>query len=88
MKVSRTQTRLAAVLEALFRRWPSLVGFSVQEARTLEHELVLADVETSPWPAGSLEIVREIAAALHALVDDEPAMRELLHGRTFARTLH
>lgn len=97
MKMPETQTRLAAVVDSLFRRWPSLVGFSVQEAQTLaddraagplKRELVLADVETSPWPARSQEICGEIAAALLDLIDDEPATRELLRGRTFARTLH
>jgi hypothetical protein len=32
--------------------------------------------------------VGEIAVALVDLMDDEPAARELLRGRTFARTLH
>jgi hypothetical protein len=35
-----------------------------------------------------VSIVGEIAAALLDLIDDEPATRELLYGRTFARTLH
>ena len=57
MRTPATQSRLAAVVESLFRRWPSLVGFSVQEAGTLcgeqsaqllERELVLTDVATSP----------------------------------------
>lgn len=97
MSTPETQTRLAAVVDSLFRRWPSLVGFSVQETRPLtedraagplKRELVLADVETSPWSLRSQEICGEIAAALLDLIDDEPATRELLHGRTFARTLH
>jgi hypothetical protein len=88
MNTPETQTRLAAVVDSLFRRWPSLVGFSVQEVRAFERELVLADVETSPWPTRSQETCGEIATALLALIDDEPATHELLHGRTFARTLH
>ena len=38
--------------------------------------------------AESLELCGVIAVALRRLIDDEPAARELLHGRTFARTLH
>jgi hypothetical protein len=74
-----------AAVDALFRRLPSLVGFSVQEAQC---ELVLADVETDPWPARSQALFGEIALALLDLMDEEPAARELLRGRTFARTLH
>jgi hypothetical protein len=97
MKTPGIQTRLTAVVDSLFRRWPSLVGFSVQKARTassdrpagrLDRELVLADVETSPWPELTQELCGEIAAALLKLIDDEPATRELLLGRTFARALH
>jgi hypothetical protein len=91
------QAEVAAAVDALFRRLPSLVGFSVQEAQALskeraagalERELVLADVETDPWPARSKELFGEIAVALLDLMDEEPAARELLAGRTFARTLH
>jgi hypothetical protein len=97
MKLPKSETQLTAVVDALFRRWPSLVGFSVQEARTasserpagqFDRELVLADVETSPWPALTPQLCGEIAVALLRLIDREPATRELLRGRTFARTLH
>lgn len=87
MRTPETYLRLAEVVESLFHRWPSLVGFSVQEA-PLERELVLSDIVTSPWPAESLELCGAIAVALRRLIDDEPEARELLHGRTFARTLH
>ena len=97
MKMPETQARLTAVVDSLFRRWPSLVAFSVQEIRTPssdrpagqpERELVLADLEISPWPALTQELCGEIAAALLRLIDREPATRELLRGRTFARSLH
>jgi hypothetical protein len=91
------ETELSAAVDALFQRWPSLVGFSVQDAQTLsrerasaqlERELVLADVETDPWPAHSKELFGEIAVALLDVMDKEPAARALIRGRTFARTLH
>jgi hypothetical protein len=81
------ESRLAVAVDSLFRRWPSLVGFSVQEAR-LERELVLTDVATSPWLAHTQELCGEIAVAMLNLIDDEPATRELVLGRTFARSLH
>ena len=74
------------MVDSLFRRWPSLVGFSVQEAGT--RELVLTDVATSPWLAHTQELCGEIALAMLDLIDDEPATRELVLGRTFTRTLH
>jgi hypothetical protein len=95
--MSTPELELAAAVDSLFRRLPSLVGFTVQEARTLSQdraagtlarELVLADVETDPWPADSKELFGEIAVALLDLMDDQPAARGLLAGRTFARTLH
>jgi len=67
-------------LAALFRRWPALLGFSVQDAREttsdrewvqLEHGLVLADVGLDDW-----------------MIDERAEARALLRGRTFARTLH
>jgi hypothetical protein len=69
----------------------------LQEARTpssdrtagpIDRELVLAGVETSPSPALTQELCGSIAVALLELIDDEPATRELLRGRTFARALH
>ena len=88
MKALRPKSELTVVVDEIFRRWPSLVGFSVQESQTLPADLVIADVETDPWPVQPRELVGEIAVALVDLMDDEPAARELLRGRTFARTLH
>ena len=85
MKPSAPQARVASVVDSLFRSWPSLVGFAVAP---IDDELVLTDVETNPWPAESQELGGAIAFVLHKLIDDEPATRELLLGRTFARTLH
>jgi len=79
------ETELAAVVDKLFRRWPSLVGFSV-EARA--NRLVVAEIESTPWPARPPELLGEIAGALRDLIDVEPGALALLPGRTFARTLH
>jgi hypothetical protein len=88
MKAPKPETEVTAVVDAIFRRWPSLVGFSVQESQTFPADLVIADVEIDPWPAQPRGLEGEIAVALLDLMDDEPAARELLRGRTFARTLH
>jgi hypothetical protein len=85
MKNPATRARLARVVDSLFRSWPGLLGFSVAP---IEDELVLTDVETTPWLADSQDVGGAIAFVLHKLIDDEPATRELLLGRTFARTLH
>lgn len=86
MKTPRPETELAAVVDRLFRRWPSLVGFSV--ARASASGLLVSDIATDPWRAQSQELFGEIAGALREFVEEEPAARELLRGRTFARTLH
>ena len=88
MKAPKPETEVNAVVDAIFRRWPSLVGFSVQESQTYPADLVIADVETDPWPAQPRGLEGEIAVALLDLMDEEPAARELLCGRTFARTVH
>lgn len=49
--MSKADIEVAAAVNKLFRRLPALMGFSVQQV--LEHELVLADVETDLWPARS-----------------------------------
>ena len=86
MKTQRPETELAAVVDALFRRWPTLVGFSVAQAPVLG--VVVSDIATIPWRAQSQEIFGEIATVLREFVEDEPAARELLRDRTFTRTLH
>jgi len=85
MKASpRTEARVHALVQNLFRRWPSLVGFCIQG----DGELVIGELETQPWSAQVDELLGEVAGALLDFVDEEPAAIELLRGRTFARTLH
>ena len=84
--MSKAEIEIAVVLKDLFRRMPSVVGFSVEEV--LERELVVANLETHLWPERSQELFAEVTVALLDLVDKDPATRELLVGRTFARTIH
>ena len=86
MKRPRTEAELAAVVDTLFRRWPSLVGFSVGELPA--SGLVISDLEADPWSTQSQDLFGEIAGTLREFVEHEPAARDLLRGRTFARTLH
>lgn len=90
---------LEAGVSALFRRCPTLCGFSVRDAASLardgfalSHVSELFVTEVSVYPYSGLEapeeICREIARALVRLVDDRPEARELLHERTFARAFH
>lgn len=78
------QSQVESVVAQVFARLPVLIGFSV----ALDPELVLADVETFPWTPYGQELMGEIAVPLLELMDEEPEARELLRGRTFARTRH
>jgi hypothetical protein len=94
----RLESELAAIVGGLFRYWPALLGFSVQELAALssrksiqiEDELCIADIATHPWLTQEqrYDICKEIAIALIELIDEVPAARELLRRRTFTRTLH
>ena len=79
------ETELQAVVATLFQRFPELVGFSVREAKD---ELCLAGVEIFPAGLEPDGLMGEIAGPLLDLLDEDPDARELLSGRTFARTLH
>jgi len=79
------EAELQALVAHLFQRFPELVGFSVREA---EDELCLAGVETFPSDPEPDELMGAIAGPLLELLEEDPQARELLSGRTFARTLH
>ena len=84
------ESDIRAVVKALFLRWPSLVGFSVQDGGDGNEDLYLMDVQAYPWPSDedSAGLRRDIVHAFLELMDEAPAARELLRARTFARTLH
>jgi hypothetical protein len=86
MKALNPEAEVAAVVDTLFRRWPSLIGFSITQVPA--RGLMVSDIETLPWSSESRDLFGRIAEALTDLVAEEPAARDLLHGRTFARTLH
>ena len=95
----RLESDLAARLEALFQRCPTLHGFSVQPAANvtrdrvvveLQEDLCLADVVWHQALNGeqAVTLIGEISQALFDLVDERPEAAGLLRGRTFASVLH
>lgn len=82
---SRFEADLEASVGALFRRCPTLCGFTVQGSS----ELFVTEVSAYPCsPRVRRELCNEIVAALLPLIDECPAACELLPGRTFARVFH
>jgi hypothetical protein len=86
-------------LDNLFRRWPTLLGFSLQDAASVSGErewvrldagLSVADVGMEDWMAHEerVELLQELATVIAGLMEELPEALELLRGRTFARTLH
>jgi len=93
-----TAAELEESILALFGGFPSLCGFSIQDRpgnagaghEALEGGLFLTEVGLYPLP--NIEeakfICQEIRDTLAQLLEERPQARELLSGRTFARSLH
>ena len=81
----RLEADLAARVRVLFRDWPELAGFTVQEESPVPMNLVqyllLDEAHTDA-------MVSAVARMMRELVDEEPEAVALLLGRTFARSLH
>lgn len=90
--------QLEASVESLFGRFSVLHGFSVQDrpgalgvsVPAQDGNLYLADLGLYPQLGveDSQLICEEIRDTLVELIDEQPQARELLTGRTFARSLH
>jgi hypothetical protein len=93
-----TVAQLEESIVALFGGFPSLCGFSVQDrpgipetgAESLQNGLFLTEVGLYPVPnvEEAKFICEEIRDTLAQLIEERPQARELLSGRTFARSLH
>ena len=83
---TQAQADLQALVASLFQRFPALVGFSIDEAS--RPDLRFSHVVTFPGYIAPTELMNEIAVPLLELLEEEPDARELLRGRTFARSLH
>ena len=72
------------VVQTLFRRNPELCGFLVAQ------DLSCAHIACHPALDGeeTRELLDEISATLHELLETEPEAAELLRGRTLARSFH
>jgi hypothetical protein len=72
------------VVQTLFRRNPELCGFLVAQDLSCSH------IACHPALDGeeTRELVDEISATLHELLESEPEAAELLRGRTLARSFH
>jgi hypothetical protein len=70
-------------MAALFDQLPMLSGFHVR------NDLSVTELSISTWPGWrpAPALGEDIAHFLQEMVDDQPAVAELLRGRTFARTL-
>jgi hypothetical protein len=90
---------LAARMEIIFERCPALHGFTVQDCSALpeefrslalERELVVTDIGVYPNlnTEQCEQIYNEIAVALLDFMFERPSAKDVLRGRTFARTLH
>ena len=80
---TRFEADVAARVGTLFRRWPTLCGFSI-------HQFCVTEV--SVYPMSGLrapeDLCLEITAALAELIDECPEAGDLLQERCFARTFH
>jgi hypothetical protein len=74
---------VAARIGTLFRRWPTLCGFSI-------HQFCVTEVSVYPFSGlhAPDDLCLEITAALAELIDESPEAGELLRERSFARTFH
>lgn len=91
----RVEADVEATVNVLFKRWPTLCGFSVRAAHIeLPPErasaLFVTDVIDYPWsgPQPPANLYYAIVAALAELTDACPEAGELLRERSFARVFH
>ena len=85
--MTNTERAVQEVMQQLFRRHPSLCGFTVQKRA---HRFCLSELAVHPLQYQDLSALLEgeIATAIADLLDDRPDAAGLLSGRTFARSLH
>lgn len=85
--MQKFHAELQATVSALFRRYPELHGFTVQD---FEGRLVLSDLGVDPFfgERMSQRLRGDVANALVEFIEERPEALELLRDRTFARVLH
>lgn len=95
--VGALEADIAARIQTLFRRCPTLCGFCVQDSLPKgvdqspipDADLFVTEISTFPRLDNEQhgEIYDEIALAISALVYQQPHAFDYLRGRTFARTI-
>jgi hypothetical protein len=80
------EERLETTVNALFRRWPMLCGFTIHHGSELLVGEITIDPPCGVHPRG--ELCGEIVAVLGELIEEYPEAGELLRERTFARAFH
>lgn len=94
----RIEAEVTAGMKLLFYRHPQLCGFVVRDRdglpphinrEKLEGEIFITEIGLYPRLDKSQydEIYDEIAKVITRLVNEQPETREVLVGRTFARTM-
>jgi hypothetical protein len=95
----RIEAEVSAGMKVLFYRHPELCGFVVRDRAglpahvnrdKLEGEIFITEIGLYPRLDKTQydEIYEEIAKIITRLVNDKPETKDVLVGRTFARTMH
>jgi len=78
---------LAARIDALFGRCPTLCGFTVRQTDA-EHGVLDLTCFPTPYGERAEQVFGEVKRMLVELETEQPEAAELLPGRTFARAFH
>ena len=98
LRSRKSEADVGETMAVLFAECPSLCGFTVRDAAAfknatgelqLDTDVIVADVAVYPVRSfgESSDVHSSIALALVELIERSPDARELLCGRTFARTI-
>ncbi len=99
-RLQRVEADLSECIEALFNRFPELIGFSVEDASVISGKAEGGRSDAASRLLIQIELVRTISNAANSEISDaistdigyfvcsQPDAFELLRGRTFARCLH
>jgi len=90
---------VAKRVKQIFESCPTLTGFTIQtedvlpermRGRTSNSDLIVTDIGIYPYVNSNQceEIYHTIAASLISLLNESPAVKDELKGKTFARSLH